>query len=116
MMLFVSWFCGILGTGIIMFWIIMLLIGQIQERKTEPLRLVFHILAEIITGIVLILSALSLIVIGTIVKPLFFFSMGMLIYTLLASPGYFAHKRKWIIVALFFFIFLTTLLCIYIMI
>ena len=46
----------IIGTGMIGIWIILFLSEQIPELLTEPVRIAMHILAETVTGALLIIS------------------------------------------------------------
>ncbi len=111
--MFIPVFTGVLGLGMILYWIVMLIGRQIPEIKTEPARIGTHILAELITGILLIVAALVMLFAGSFGRPLFLFATGMLAYTLIASPGYFVHKKQWMWVLAFRVIFVLTIYSIF---
>ena len=63
--------------------------NQVPELTIEPYRIMAHILAEFVTGILLILSAFALYTNRTWSLRFFLFAQGALLYTLIASPGYY---------------------------
>ncbi len=80
-----------------MFWIM----GEIPELETEPIRIVMHIAAEFATAVLLIVGGIALLRSWKYGINLFQFSMGMLIYTLIQSPGYFAEQGEFVFVLMF---------------
>jgi hypothetical protein len=54
-----------------------------------------HILAEVTTGILLLISGLSYLLKGLPHKTFYNLSYGALVYTLIASPGYYGNKGAW---------------------
>jgi hypothetical protein len=99
----------LVGTGILGIWTLLGLKREIPEFDTAPWQITMHISAEVITGILLFLSGLYVLVRGR-KPPIFYLSMGALIYTLVASPGYYAHQAQWGIAALFLALLLTSIL------
>lgn len=95
-MLFASFFAIIAGFSMIGQWIASYKSGQIPELETEPIRIGFHIAAEIITASALIGGGAALLTRQAWGKDLFLIAMGMLFYTTIVSPGYFAQKGQWI--------------------
>ena len=84
-----------LGLGMIGQWTMSFVSKQIPELKTEPIRIWFHIAAEVVTAILLIISGVGLLTQTDWCRNLFFIAMGMLFYTAIVSPGYFAQKGQW---------------------
>jgi len=80
-----------------MFWIL----GEIPELETEPIRIVMHLAAEFATAVLLIVGGIALLRSWKYGINLFQFSMGMLIYTLIQSPGYFAEQGEFVFVLMF---------------
>lgn len=82
-------------------WVFFLATGQVPELQTEPWRIAFHLVAEFITAIGLIVSG------GMLMKRVawgarsYLFFSGMLAYTVIASPGYFAQQGQWPLVVMF---------------
>lgn len=95
-MLFASIFAILVGLCMIGQWIASYKSGQIPELKTEPIRIGFHIAGEIITALALISGGATLLTRQPWGKDLFLIAMGMLFYTTIVSPGYFAQKGQWI--------------------
>ena len=83
------------GIGMLGQWAMSYLTQQIPELKTEPIRIGFHIMAEILTAMALILSGIGLLTAASWGENLFLVAMGMLFYTCVVSPGYFAQQGQW---------------------
>jgi hypothetical protein len=93
--LFLTLFPTIIGLGMITQWIFFAVKKQIPELKTEPIRIGFHLAGEFITAILLILSGVGLLLGWDVVVWLYPLAIGMLLYTAIVSPGYFAQKGQW---------------------
>ena len=85
----------------ILMWVFFLVTGSVPEFETEPIRITMHILAEVLTAILLIISGIGIIKQKSWAKMLTLLSLGMLIYTLIQSPGYFMETGEYIIVVMF---------------
>jgi len=94
-MTFPAVFAIIVGIGMIGQWTVSYLSKQIPELKSEPIRIGFHLAAEIATAISLIVSGIGLLTKQTWSVPLFLVASGMTFYTAIVSPGYFAQKGQW---------------------
>lgn len=97
--------CGIyailIGIGIVGLWTMLYLTSQIPELKKEPVAIVFHITAEIIMGILSLLSGIFLLI-GLSWAPTFFIlAMGLIIYAVINSAGYYGQKKQWSFVIMF---------------
>jgi hypothetical protein len=100
-MTFPGIFSIIVGTGMIGQWSLSYATKQIPELTSEPIRIWFHIAGEMITAVLLVISGIGLLVHMSWAPSLFLVSAGMLIYTAIVSPGYFAQKGHWIWVLIF---------------
>ena len=100
-MKFASIFSIVVGTGMIGQWTMSYLTKQIPELKTEPIRIWFHIAAELTTAICLLVSGIGLLITANWGRELFLISTGMLFYTSIVSPGYFAQKGEWLWLGMF---------------
>jgi len=85
----------LIGVGMIAQWMMSYVNKQIPELKTEPIRIWFHIAAEMVTAICLLVSGIGLFTSASWSIYLFLIAMGMLFYTAIVSPGYFAQQGKW---------------------
>ena len=100
-MKFAAIYSIVIGTGMIAQWSMSLISKQIPELITEPIRIWFHIAAELITAIILIISGVGLLSSGAWSRTLNLIAMGMLFYTCIVSPGYFAQQGNWIWLGMF---------------
>lgn len=100
-MLFPAIFALIVGLGMIGQWTMSFITKGIPELETEPIRIWFHIIGEILTALALISSGAGLLAGLPWAQILFLVASGMLIYTAIVSPGYFAQQGKWIWLLIF---------------
>jgi len=96
-----AFFAIFVGISIIGVWTMLYITGSIPELNTEPIRIWMHLVAEMTTGIVLILGAYGLLRNKRWGYNVYLISMGMLIYTLIVSPGYYAEKGDYLFVGIF---------------
>jgi hypothetical protein len=96
----------LVGTGMIGQWTMSYLSHQIPELESEPIRIGFHIAAEVLTALLLIVGGIALFARTAWSKEIFLVSMGMLFYTAIVSPGYFAQQGKWAWLGMFSIIIL----------
>ena len=74
---------------------------QVPELKTEPVAITFHMIAEMIMGILSLLSGIFLLI-GFSWAPYFFIlAMGLVIYAVINSAGYYGQRKQWTIVIMF---------------
>ncbi len=107
-MKFVAWFCMIVGIMMIAQWSFFVATGNVPELKTEPVRIAFHLAAEGATALALILSGWGLSRGRSWGGRLALFALGMLAYTSIVSPGYFAQQGGWPLVGMFAFLIVMT--------
>jgi hypothetical protein len=75
--------------------------NQIPELVSEPIRIKFHLAAEFATAMLLVASGLGLLTNQTWAIYSYLVATGMLFYTIIVSPGYFAQKGQWAYVVMF---------------
>jgi len=68
---------------------------QIPELESEPVRIWFHIAAEMVTAVCLISAGIALLSNTSWAVQLYLVALGMLFYTSIVSPGYFAQRGQW---------------------
>jgi hypothetical protein len=97
----------VLSVGVLMLaqWTISLATGQVPELQTAPWEIVLHLAAEATTALLLILSGIGLLRRWAWARTLFFVAAGMLLYTVIVSPGYFAQRGQWPPVLMFAILF-----------
>jgi hypothetical protein len=82
-------------------WAFFLAKGRVPELETEPIRIRFHLAAEFLTAVALIVGGLGLLVDSRWGLKVYLLALGMLLYTLVVSPGYFAQRGEWPLVGMF---------------
>jgi hypothetical protein len=105
-MTFAAIFAIIVGVLMIVQWTVTILKKQVAgpesglsgRGRTE---MAFHWAAEFITAVLLVISGAFLLAGGNWGITLFMIAIGMLIYTVINSPGYFAQQRQWPMVIMF---------------
>ena len=110
-MAFVSWVAIVVGVGMIGQWRVSLAARRVPELKTEPVRIAFHLAGEFLTAIALIAGGAGLLAGAPWGRPAYLVSMGMLLYTVIVSPGYFAQRREWPMVGMFAVLLVLALVC-----
>lgn len=91
----------IIGIGIIALWLMLLKTNQVPELETEPIAVKFHIAAEMIMGILSLASGTFLLIGLPWARNIFILAMGLIIYAVINSAGYYAQKKHWIFVIMF---------------
>jgi hypothetical protein len=109
-MTFSSLYAILVGVGMIGQWSFSLATKRVPELKTEPFRIAFHLAGEFLTAFALIAGGLGLLTNTPWGRPTYLVSVGMLLYTVIVSPGYFAQKREWPMVVMFAILFVLALI------
>lgn len=91
-------------------WLFFLATGNVPELETEPLAIGFHLVAELATAVALILAGIGLLRRASRALPVTLLALGMLLYTVINSAGYFAEQGVWIMVGMFGVLLILTLL------
>ena len=95
MMFFPAVFAILVGIGMIVQWMLSYVNKQIPELRTEPIRIKFHITAEMLTAASLLVAGIGLLLSVSWAINLYLIAAGMLFYTSVVSPGYFAQQGQW---------------------
>lgn len=109
-MKFGAWYAIIVGTIMIGQWIVFISTGQVPELQSEPIRIAFHLTAEGVTAVGLIASGITLLGRGRFAVSMHRIFSGMLLYSVIVSPGYFAQMGQWEFVAMFAILCILTIL------
>ena len=91
----------IIGIGIIGLWTMLLRTKQVPESKTEPIAIRFHIAAEMVMGILSLISGIFLLIGLSWAYFLFILAMGLVIYAVINSAGYYGQRKQWPFVIMF---------------
>jgi hypothetical protein len=100
-MKFSAWYSILVGLLMLGQWGFFLAVGAVPELSSEPVRLGFHLAAELATAAALIAGGVALLRGKAWGRDLALFAAGMLAYTAIVSPGYFAQLGQYPLVAMF---------------
>jgi hypothetical protein len=112
-MKFSAWFSIVIGLGMIGQWSFFILANAVPELQTEPIQIAFHLAAEGVTAIGLLVSGIGLLRKTNWAKNLALLSSGMLFYTSIVSPGYFAQLGQFPLVGMFVVIIILNLISLF---
>jgi hypothetical protein len=82
-------------------WLLSILSGGVPEFQTEPWRIGFHLAAEISTAVMLIIGGVAMLRSAAWGRTVLLIGLGMVIYSEIVSPGYFAQLDQWPMVGMF---------------
>ena len=94
-------FSVVMGVGMLAMWAMFFATGQVPELRTAPVALAFHVVAEFATALLLMVSGLGVLTSRTWGRSTALVALGMLFYTVIVSPGYFAQLGQWPLVVMF---------------
>jgi hypothetical protein len=105
----VSVYSIVMGTLMLAVWLGLWAFGAIPELIAKPWETAMHLTAEFTTAGLLIASGIGLLVDAPWATRLNVFASGMLVYSLIQSPGYYLQKNAMMFVALFAAAFFVTI-------
>lgn len=91
----------VVGILMIGWWIVSYVTDSIPELRTEPIEFRFHMTAEITTATMLIIAGFGMLTNRKWGFRVYLLSVGMLLYTLIQTPGYFAQRGELALVPMF---------------
>lgn len=100
-MKFSAWYGISVGGAIILQWIFFITTGAVPQFQTTPWAIGFHIAAEILLAITLLVSGIATLRSKSWGTKTLLVALGMAIYSEINSPGYFAQLGQWALVAIF---------------
>jgi hypothetical protein len=98
---FAAWTAIVIGTAMLAQWLVFIVVGQVPEFETEPYAIAFHLAAELATACALVVSGALLLRGRRRAAGPALVAFGMLVYSAINSPGYFAQLGQWPMVAMF---------------
>ena len=82
------------------------------ELLEKPKEITFHLIAEFSTAVLLIISGIGLLLRSGWTRTLSPISLGMLLYTVINSAGFYAHQNNLPMVAMFLVLIILTVVAI----
>jgi len=107
-MRFSAWYGVFLGVLVIAQWAVFLGTGSVPELTEAPREIAFHIAAELAMALVLLVGSVVLLRRQPWGKPVYLVGLGMAVYSMINSPGYFAERGEWPLVAMFVVLLVTS--------
>jgi hypothetical protein len=100
-MKFAGWYGIIVGLLMLAQWGFFLATGQAPELQSAPFQIYFHLAGEFVTAIGLVVAGIGLLTRRSWAVTLYLIMAGMLLYSVIVSPGYFAQQGQWLLVGMF---------------
>lgn len=100
----------IIGIAMLGMWMMFVATDQVPELKTAFYEIGLHIIGEVITALALIIGGYALFTNKKWGLQAYMLSMGMLLYTLIVSPGYYAQRDNIVMVGMFVVFFLIAII------
>ena len=91
----------IIGIAMMGMWLTLITTNQVPEINTEPIRITYHLIGEFLTAILLLIGGFGLFTNRGWGFHVFLIAMGMLLYTVIVSAGYYGQKNDMIMVGMF---------------
>ncbi len=104
----VAVYSAVVGFFMLSFWAMILLTDQVPAEQV-PWAIAFHLAGELLTAVFLIISALGLLLEKAWARILSPFALGMLLYTVVVSPGYYAQLGNTPMVIMFTILIVLTI-------
>jgi len=103
----------IIGIAMLCMWLLLLMKREVPELNTKPTQIFFHLVAEFLTSVMLIIGGLGLIMNQSWGVALFFIAIGMAIYSTINAAGFYGQLKDWpMFIALIVFTFVSLLISI----
>ena len=115
-MTFAAIFAITVGALMLIQWTITILRKQVAGPESGMsgrgrVEMAYHLVAECVTATLLIIAGIAMLAGLDWGLTTFLVSDGMLIYTLINSPGYFAQQRQWPMVIIFAVLLILSIVC-----
>jgi len=91
----------IIGVAMIGMWFSLIATNQVPEINSEPIRITYHLIGEFLTAIILLIGGFGLFTNRGWGFHVFLISMGMLLYTVIVSAGYYGQLGDMVMVGMF---------------
>ncbi len=90
----------LVGLLMITQWTLSILMGGVPDLDSAPWEIAFHLAAEVSTAIVLILGSMPALRSISWSKQVLLLGLGMVLYSEIVGPGYFAQLSQWLFVVM----------------
>jgi len=76
-------------------WFLLLIKREVPDLKTKPTQIFFHLVAEFLTAVTLIIGGIGFIMNQPWGMAIFFIAIGMVIYSTINAAGFYGQLKDW---------------------
>ena len=85
----------IIGIAMLCMWIFLLGKKEVPDLTTKPTQIYFHLIAEFLTSVVLLIGGFGLLTDQSWGTVIFYISIGMVIYSTINAAGFYGQLKDW---------------------
>jgi len=85
----------IIGIAMLSMWIFLLGKREVPELATKPTQISFHLVAEFLTSIMLVIGGIGMFSNQSWGYIIFYISIGMMIYSSINAAGFYGQLKDW---------------------
>ncbi len=85
----------IIGITMLIMWLLLLIKREVPELNTKPTQIFFHLVAEFLTSVMLIIGGIGLVMNQSWGMAIFFIAIGMAIYSTINAAGFYGELKDW---------------------
>ena len=85
----------LIGIAMISMWFFLLIKRKVPDLKTKPTQIFFHLIAEFLTSIMLIIGGIGYLMNQPWGVAIFFIAIGMAIYSTINAAGFYGQLKDW---------------------
>ena len=101
----------LIGIAMLCMWLLLLIKREVPDLKTKPTQIFFHLIAEFLTSIMLIIGGIGYLMNQPWGVALFFIAVGMVIYSTINAAGFYGQLKDWpMFITLIVFTFISLLI------
>ncbi len=93
--LIASLYTIIIGITMLGMWFLLLIKREVPDLKTKPTQIFFHLVAEFLTAVMLIIGGIGFIMNQPWGMAIFFIAIGMVIYSTINAAGFYGQLKDW---------------------
>ena len=85
----------IIGIAMLCMWVFLLGKKEVPELTTKPTQIYFHLIAEFLTSVMLLIGGFGLFTNQSWGTVIFYISIGMVIYSTINAAGFYGQLKDW---------------------
>ncbi len=85
----------IIGIAMLCMWIFLLGKREVPDLTTKPTQISFHLIAEFLTSIMLLIGGFGLFTDQSWGTVIFYIAIGMVIYSTINAAGFYGQLKDW---------------------